>query len=79
MIRILINGNSSDGEYNVDRYVDQISQELIVEEENEIDDAEDSAIRFSEWSEFSGRQKSFSFSGTVLVASLSNYLAHQFL
>ncbi|XP_026671442.1 uncharacterized protein LOC113464667, partial [Ceratina calcarata] len=49
----------SDIEYHEDS-IDEILQELIIDEEKKADDTEKNTIEFSEWSEFSGRQKSFS-------------------
>ena len=50
--------NRSYTECNEDT-VDEILQELVIEEEGRIDDTEESTIQFGEWTEFSGRQKSF--------------------
>ncbi|XP_015437540.1 PREDICTED: piggyBac transposable element-derived protein 4-like [Dufourea novaeangliae] len=55
--------NGSDTECNEDS-IDEILQELIIDEDRRTDDTEENTIQFGEWNEFSGRQKSFSFSET---------------
>ena len=64
---------NSDSEYNED--INEILRELVIEEEKKVDDTE-SAIQFSKWSEFSGRQKSFSFSETALLDNYLTILIH---
>ncbi|KAK2575624.1 hypothetical protein KPH14_011887 [Odynerus spinipes] len=55
--------NRSDTECH-ENFIDEILQELVIDEERRTDDTEENTIEFGEWNEFSGRQKSFSFSET---------------
>lgn len=55
--------NLSDNEYYEDT-IDEMLRDLVVEEESNVDDAEEAPVQQSEWSEFSGRQKSISFQET---------------
>lgn len=55
--------NPSDTECDED-FIGEILQELVLDEERRTDDTEENTIEFGEWTEFSRRKKSFSFSET---------------